>query len=146
VEDFTPIASGVGGLLIGAAAITLMLFNGRIAGISSIFGGLIPGWNPRSGDWAWRLSFIVGLVVGGLAYQAYDPSAFALELDRSLPALAFAGVLVGFGTRMGGGCTSGHGVCGNSRLSKRSLIATATFIATGAITVAVINRVFGGTL
>lgn len=136
----------MGGVLVGLAAILLMLFNGRVAGISSIFGGLIPGWNPRAGDWPWRLAFVLGLVCGGLGYHAFDPSAFALELDRSLPALAVAGVLVGFGTRMGGGCTSGHGVCGNSRLSKRSIVATLTFIAAGAATVAIINRAFGGSL
>ena len=123
----------LGGVIIGVAAVTLMALNGRIAGISSIFGGLLP---PSSaGDAGWRLAFLIGLVAG--------PVLVTLALGRETigapaagPAvLAVAGLLVGVGTTLGGGCTSGHGVCGIARLSPRSLAATATFILLGMVTV-----------
>jgi len=132
-EAFVPL---VGGLLIGAAASGLLLFNGRIAGISGIVAGILP---PRGAEARWRLAFFLGLLVGGTLLRFTDPAVFG-EPTRSLPALAVAGVLVGMGARIGNGCTSGHGVCGLARRSPRSLAATATFMATGAITVYLVDH------
>ena len=142
MDNFTPLMSGVGGLLIGLSSIMLLLFNGRVAGISGICGSLLG----RADDRDWRVAFMLGLVGAGLVYFLVAPGAFAFEIERSPYAIAAAGLLVGFGTRLGSGCTSGHGVCGISRFSKRSLVATATFITTGAITVALVNGLFGGAL
>lgn len=133
----------IGGILIGLASIGLMLFNGRIAGISGITGGLLA---PRRGDIGWRAAFVVGLVAGGFALRVVYPEAFPTEVKASLPALVVAGLLVGVGTRLGSGCTSGHGVCGMSRLSPRSIVATLTFMATGMLTVAAVRHLFGGAL
>ncbi len=141
METFTPLSSALGGALIGLAA-ALMLFGlGRIAGISGIFGGLLL---PKLGDVGWRLSFVLGLVLGGALMFQIAPAMFAVHIDRSLATIVVAGLLVGVGTRMGNGCTSGHGVCGISRLSPRSLVATVTFMATGALTVFLALHVFGG--
>lgn len=131
----------LGGALIGAAAIAMMAFHGRIAGISGIFGGLL---SLKSGDIEWRALFVGGLVAGGLVAALISPGAFIVEVDRSLVAIIAAGLLVGFGTRLGSGCTSGHGICGISRFSPRSLVATPVFIGAGAVTVFIINTVFGG--
>ena len=144
MDSFTPWASTIGGVLIGLAAIGLLLFNGKIAGISGIAGGLIQ--SPTKGDGAWRAAFVLGLVVAGAVGSLVTPSSFAVEVERSVPAMLAAGLLVGFGTRTGNGCTSGHGVCGLGRLSRRSLAATLTFIASGAATVLVVDRLFGGVL
>lgn len=141
MENFTPIASTVGGALIGLSASLLLLFNGRIAGISGIYSGLLF---PKAGEVGWRAAFVGGLVVGGIALFLLAPSLFAVEYDRTLPMVAIAGLLVGLGVRLGSGCTSGHGVCGISRLSPRSLIATVTFIFTGAVTVFVTRALMGG--
>lgn len=138
------IVSTVGGLMIGASAALLLLSHGRIAGISGIAGGLMS--RLGAGDRAWRWAFLAGLVSIGAAMAAWVPSAFAMNLVRSPGALIGAGLLVGFGTRLGSGCTSGHGVCGISRLSPRSVVATLTFIATGAATVFVVQTWFGGAL
>lgn len=119
-----------GGAMIGAAATILFLAHGRIAGISGIVGSLLP---PAAGDRGWRLAFVGGLLAAGLVGHAVAPSAVGASV-RSLPLVLVAGLLVGFGTRLGSGCTSGHGVCGLSRLSLRSLVAVATFMTTGAIT------------
>src|SRR5436190_19238839 len=120
MHNFTPLRSLSGGLLIGLAASLLALGAGRVAGISGIVGGLFtPGREGRG----WRLQFLAGLLVGALGWLAVQPGVFA-STGRSLPVLAGAGLLVGFGARLGGGCTSGHGVCGLSRLSGRSLVAT----------------------
>lgn len=132
----------LGGVLIGAAASGLLLFNGRIAGISGIVAGLLP---PRGNEASWRLCFVLGLIAGGVLLLRIVPGAFGAAHPRSLATLAAAGLLVGVGTRVGNGCTSGHGVCGLSRRSGRSLAATATFMATGAITVFVVNHLFGST-
>jgi uncharacterized membrane protein YedE/YeeE len=121
-----------GGALIGVAASILWAFNGRIAGISGIVGGLLA---PLRGDWGWRAWFVSGLLLGGLGAAVVSPERFDLSGVPALPFVALAGVLVGVGTRLGNGCTSGHGVCGTSRLSKRSIAATLTFMVTGAITV-----------
>jgi uncharacterized membrane protein YedE/YeeE len=133
--------SALGGVLIGAAASLLLLFNGRVAGVSGIFGCLL---NPAPGERGWRWAFVAGLVGGGLALRAARPEAFGD--GSSLPSLGVviaAGLLVGFGTRLGNGCTSGHGVCGLARGSKRSLAATATFMAAGALAV-LVARLAGG--
>ena len=123
-----------GGLLIGLAAAGLLLLNGRIAGISGIFAGLIE---PRPGDKGWRALFIGGLLAGAAAVALVRPGTFQLDLVRPPLLMIAAGLLVGFGTRLANGCTSGHGICGVSRLSPRSLIATATFMAAAALTVLV---------
>lgn len=132
MEHFTPIASTVGGVLIGLSATLLLLFNGRIAGISGIFWGAL---STREPDRGWRWAFIAGLVVAGLGMYLAFPSMFAVTHGRPVWVVAAAGLIVGIGVRMGGGCTSGHGVCGLSRSSPRSMAATLTFIATGALTV-----------
>ena len=141
--DFTPIASTIGGLLIGLSAAMLLLFHGRIAGISGIVAGLL---GPRPGEFAWRLAFFAGLVVGGAILGFAMPDGFAVEVSRSPLVIVAAGVIVGFGTCLGSGCTSGHGVCGMSRFSRRSTLATLTFMATGGMTAAVVTHLFGGVL
>ncbi len=133
MTTFTPISSTLGGALIGIAASLLLVLGGRIAGISGILGGLYP---PRRDQIGWRGSFVLGLLVGGLVLLVLLPSAFGPLPGRSFVTLAIAGVLVGVGSQLGNGCTSGHGVCGLSRLSARSLAATITFITTGVIAVA----------
>jgi uncharacterized membrane protein YedE/YeeE len=143
MEHFTPITSLAGGLLIGLASAGMLVLNGRIAGISGITGGALK---LAKGDSLWRLLFVAGLLVGGFAYHAFAPGAFAMTLERSSAALVAAGLLVGFGTQMGNGCTSGHGICGLSRFSVRSLVAVVAFMATAAATVFVVTRVFGGAL
>jgi len=143
MEQFTPIASLCGGVLIGLSASLLLLSDGKIAGISGIMGGLL---HPVKKDTAWRVLFIFGLLTGGLLFQFLSPEVFTIGITRSTSTLIFAGLLVGFGTRLGNGCTSGHGVCGLSRFSPRSLVSTVTFIVTGAITVYIINHLLGGTL
>ena len=129
-----------GGIVIGVSAIVLLAVDGRIAGVSGIVGGLMP---PRTGDVAWRVAFIAGLVCGGglLGAAAADPFR---GLSATSPAvLGVAGLLVGYGASLGSGCTSGHGVCGVSRLSPRSILATCTFMAAGAVTVFVARHVLG---
>ncbi len=133
---FTPWTSLAGGLLIGTAAAMLLLLNGRIAGISGIVGGLL---SPREGDIGWRVAFILGLVEAPLVYQMAAPLP-AVQIDASTTLLVVAGLLVGIGTRYGSGCTSGHGVCGLSRLSPRSMVATAAFMAAGFVTVFVVRH------
>jgi uncharacterized protein len=134
---FTPWASLAGGVLIGIAASMLVLLTGRIAGISGIVGGLLA---PRRADIAWRLAFIAGLLAAPLVmhFMGQNP---APRIDAGLVTLAVAGVLVGLGTSYGSGCTSGHGVCGLSRLSPRSLVATAAFMAAGMVTVLLARHV-----
>jgi uncharacterized membrane protein YedE/YeeE len=132
---FTPWSSLAGGMLIGAAAAMLVLLSGRIAGVSGIVGGLIAA---RRGDLAWRFAFIGGLLVAPLALFFYSTHP---RIDAGLGTLAAAGLLVGLGTRYGSGCTSGHGVCGLSRLSPRSLVATGAFMAAGIATVFVTRHV-----
>ena len=141
MSDFTPLPALLGGALIGLAAAALLLFHGRLAGISGALAGILL---PRGGDVAWRVWFLGGMVAGGLLLALMHPSWFAFEIDRSLPILALAGVCVGFGTRLGGGCTSGHGVCGVSRFTRRSIAATCTFVATGIATVFVFDHLLAG--
>ena len=128
---FTPWTSLAGGVMIGAAAAALILFNGRIAGISGVLGGVL---RPVRGELGWRVAFLLGLLGAPLAYTLAAPLP-ALHIDAGTAALLAAGLLVGLGTRYGAGCTSGHGVCGLSRLSPRSAAATAIFMATGFATV-----------
>ncbi len=127
-----------GGVLIGLAATLLLWLNGRVAGVSGIFNGVIF---PHRGDIAWRYAFLIGLIVAGGVYMAFVPGAALPRTDYSRPALIVAGLLVGFGTRMGNGCTSGHGVCGLGRLSMRSLVAVVTFMATAIATTFLIKHV-----
>ena len=138
--DFTPFSALLGGALIGLAASVMLLGAGRVAGISGIFGGLLA---PRAGDVAWRLAFVGGLLAAGIGAVLFVPSAFASDLARPPLVLALAGVLVGYGTRLGSGCTSGHGVCGLSRLSARSLASVLTFMLTGALAAVVTNTLLG---
>jgi uncharacterized membrane protein YedE/YeeE len=138
VDHFTPLASALGGLLLGVASSVLFLVNGRILGISGVVGE-IP--SARSGDRAWRAVFLLGLLTGGIAIFAVDRGALALAAEQSVPFAIAAGVLVGIGTRLSNGCTSGHGLCGIARLSKRSVVATCVFMATGALTVFVVRHV-----
>jgi uncharacterized membrane protein YedE/YeeE len=128
---FTPLRALAGGLLIGAAAAAMLMLNGRIAGISGIVGGLL---RPSRGDVSWRLAFVAGLAGAPLLYRMLAPLPEP-RIDTGTPLLLLAGLLVGLGTRYGSGCTSGHGVCGLSRLSPRSLAATAAFMAAGFMTV-----------
>lgn len=135
---FTPWSSLLGGMLIGLAAAMFVLLNGRIAGISGVLGGLLT---PLRGDVLWRVAFIGGIVIAPLAYSLFQVLP-PVQIDADYAALVVAGLLVGVGTRYGAGCTSGHGVCGLSRLSLRSLAATATFMGAGFATVFVLRHLF----
>jgi uncharacterized membrane protein YedE/YeeE len=135
---FTPWASLAGGVLIGIAAAMFVLLNGRAAGISSVLGGLL---RPARGDIGWRVAFLAGLVAAPLAYALFA-SVPRPQIDAGTTALVVSGLLVGIGTRYGSGCTSGHGVCGLSRLSPRSLVATLAFMGAGFVTVFVMRHIF----
>ena len=137
---FTPISGLLGGMLIGLAAVLLLLANGRIAGISGIVGGLLA---RSTGDMAWRVAFVAGLWLGAIVYWLVRGEVFAVQLAAAWPVMLIGGLLVGFGTRMSGGCTSGHGVCGIARLSKRSTVATLIFMGAGIATVFVTRHVLG---
>lgn len=141
IEGFTPLLSSIGGTLIGLAAIGLLLFNGRIAGISGMLDGIL---HPKPNDTAWRVLFIAGLLAGAWLVSWMIPPALAIRIDVSTPAIIVGGLLVGLGTRIGSGCTSGHGVCGVGRLAPRSIAASATFFSFAAITVYIIRHVLGG--
>jgi uncharacterized protein len=142
MHNFTPLSGLVGGALIGLAASALMLLTGRIAGISGIFGGLLT---RGAKDRDWRLAFVAGLVVAPLiAALATGAPLPAPVMPASLILIVVAGLLVGFGSRMGGGCTSGHGVCGIARFSTRSIAATAIFMTAAIATVAIVHHVIGG--
>jgi uncharacterized protein len=141
MANFTPVSAAIGGALIGLSAVMLMLLTGRIAGISGIFGGLL---DFRSEDKGWRIAFIAGLILapvvaGWIGYAMAPP-----QLPTGWTVIVAAGLLVGVGTRLGGGCTSGHGICGIARLSGRSIAATIIFMVTAIITVALTRHVFGG--
>ena len=138
-SQFTPGAALTGGLLIGLAAASFLLLNGRIAGISGILGGLLV---PARRDILWRVAFLAGLVGTPSLWLPFSELP-PIQVDAGYPALILAGLLVGIGTRYGSGCTSGHGVCGLSRLSPRSLVATLSFMATGFLTVFVIRHLMG---
>jgi hypothetical protein len=127
----------VGGLIIGLSVTIMLLFNGRVTGISGIIYGIL---NPVQGDWAWRYFFLGGLFVGGLVMSFFKEDAFQNHLNASYVQMVIAGLLVGFGTVLGSGCTSGHGVCGLSRFSPRSLISTITFMITGIVMVYLLRK------
>lgn len=141
MNDFTPISALVGGAVIGLAASLLLFTHGKVAGISGLYGGML---RRGTSDRAFRLSFLAGLVLTGALVRLLAPGAFATTWSASLPLTLLAGLVVGFGTQLGNGCTSGHGVCGVSRLSPRSLIATGTFMATGFATTFVVRHLLGG--
>ncbi|MEE8445685.1 MAG: YeeE/YedE thiosulfate transporter family protein [Alphaproteobacteria bacterium] len=140
MAEFSWIAGLAGGAMIGAAAALLLLIDGRIAGISGILGGLL---DRRAGEVAWRAAFVAGLIAGPLLVLLLG-GAVTVRPQASLAVLIVAGLLVGFGTRLGGGCTSGHGVCGLARLSPRSMAATATFFAAALLTVVAVRHMIGG--
>lgn len=137
--NFTPSISLAGGFLIGLAAVMLLLFNGRIAGISGIVGGLL---SPVRGDIAWRIAFVAGLVISPLLFALAAPLP-EVRVEASYPVLLITGLLVGIGTRYGSGCTSGHGVCGLSRRSPRSMVATIAFMFAGFVTVYIVRHLIG---
>jgi uncharacterized membrane protein YedE/YeeE len=139
--EFTPISAAIGGALIGLAATLLMVLTGRIAGISGIFAGLV---SPEAGDRSWRVAFIAGLILAPLAAGLIGTPLAPPQLPASWGISVAAGLLVGFGTRLGSGCTSGHGICGIARLSARSLVATAVFVASAMAVVAISRHVVGG--
>jgi len=143
MHNFTPLSALLGGILIGLSASAMLLLDGKIAGISGILAGVI---RPVKGDTLWRICFLAGLWTGGLLLRVLLAGAFDFGIIRPFPMLIIAGLLVGFGTRLGSGCTSGHGVCGISRLSMRSIVATATFIFTGALVVYLLNHLMGPSL
>ena len=136
-SQFTPWSALAGGAVVGIAVASLMLLNGRVAGISGIVGGL---FKMQKGDMDWRIAFVAGLIAAPLVWQLFA-SLPAIRIDGGYAAMAIAGLVVGIGTRYGSGCTSGHGVCGLSRLSPRSIIATLVFMGTGFATVYVIRHV-----
>ena len=137
--NFTPWTSLAGGLLIGLATVIFLMFNGRIAGISGIVGGLVK---PKRGDISWRVAFVSGLVLSPLAY-ALVFTLPKIQVEANYYVLIVAGLLVGIGTRYGSGCTSGHGVCGLSRRSPRSIVATMGFMLAGFVTVYIVRHLIG---
>ncbi len=141
MSHFTPIQAALGGVMIGVAASALLYFDGRIAGISGIAGRLL---RREADEVAWRVAFLIGLVGTAAAAFALRPAAFGTPDGVRLPMLALGGLLVGYGTRLANGCTSGHGVCGLGRFSKRSLVATLTFMGTAIAVVFVTHHVLGG--
>lgn len=138
MENFTPFSAFAGGTLIGISVTLLLLFNGRIGGISGIMNGLL--FAPKN-DHTWRLIFLIGLVLGAFIFQQLVPEFNGPRQNFPLMLLVLGGFLIGFGTRMSGGCTSGHGICGIANLSIRSLFATLTFMAAGFVTVYVIRHI-----
>jgi hypothetical protein len=143
MEHFTPFSALLGGLLIGTSALLLLGLNGRIAGISNIAGQWLTLPRRAGGERLWRLLFLLGVVGGALLYAAFAPVTPAARPHFPAWLLALAGLLVGFGSSLGGGCTSGHGVCGLARLSLRSLVATVTFLLSGIITTYVVRHLWG---
>ena len=140
MANFTPVSAAIGGALIGLSAALLMLLIGRIAGISGIFGGCLDfGINDKG----WRVAFIAGLILAPLIASWIGYAMPSPQMPASWIVIIAAGLLVGFGTRLGGGCTSGHGICGTARLSRRSITATATFMVTAIAVVALARHVFG---
>jgi uncharacterized membrane protein YedE/YeeE len=144
-NQFSPWGALAGSAMLGLASVIFMLVSGRILGISGVLGGLLSGasWRNRA-DWSWRLAFILGLVASPWVYFLVAPANWikAPTIEASTAIIILAGLLVGFGTRYGSGCTSGHGVCGLSRLSLRSLLATLTFMALGFVTVYLMRHVY----
>lgn len=135
MEHFTPITGFIGGVMIGIAASLFLVFNRQICGISGIFEGILPPLAPQA---SWRFAFIFGLLSGGAALRLFYPPAFDFTIASPLWLMLLAGFLVGFGSRYGRGCTSGHGVCGIGRLAPRSIFASLTFFITGIVTASLI--------
>ncbi len=140
MENFTPVSSLIGGIIIGLAASLLLLLNGRICGISGIFGGLL---HFKKGETLWRFSFVAGLLCGGVLLLWFHPQSMSINIPYSGSTVMLSGLLVGIGTRMGSGCTSGHGICGVSRLAPRSLVATVVFLVCGVMAAIVVNQFMG---
>lgn len=138
-QHFTPTTAIAGGVLIGFSSALLILFNGRIAGIAGIVAGLVK---PKKTDFLWRLAFILGLIGSPFVWQLFADLP-EIIIDANETTLAISGLIVGISTRYGAGCTSGHGVCGVSRLSPRSIVATLAFMATGFLTVFVVRHILG---
>jgi len=136
METFTPVSGFFGGCLIGLASILFLVWHQRICGISGIFRSLLP---PAASNVSVNLWFVLGLLTAGLMLRLVYPVAFAYDMPQSIPTILFAGFLVGLGSSLGNGCTSGHGVCGIGRLSQRSIIATAIFFATALLTASIIG-------
>lgn len=141
MENFTPVSGLIGGMLIGLAAVLFLALNGRVAGISGVLGGLLGG---TASELPWRAAFIIGIAAGPVLVALATGVMPLPEIETGWPILALAGLLVGFGTRLGSGCTSGHGVCGMARGSARSIAATMVFMAVAAATVFVMRHVAGG--
>ncbi|WP_062118316.1 YeeE/YedE family protein [Aureimonas sp. AU40] len=141
MDHFTPLPALSGGLLIGLSAALLLLANGRVAGISGILDGVLK---PAGSEFEWRAAFLVGLVTAAPLLMFAGVARPPVSIDVTLPVVALAGLLVGFGTRLGSGCTSGHGVCGVARGSRRSLVATLTFMASAMATVFLVRHGMGG--
>jgi uncharacterized membrane protein YedE/YeeE len=141
MANFTPISAAIGGALIGLSAVLLMLFTGRIAGVSGILDGLI---NPQTSDRAWRAAFVVGLIAAPLAAVLIGYAVPIPQMPASYVTIVGGGLLVGFGARLGSGCTSGHGICGIARLSPRSIAATGVFMLAAIVVVALTHHVIGG--
>jgi hypothetical protein len=141
MANFTPVSAAIGGALIGLAAVLLMLLAGRIAGVSGIFGGCL---SFDTGDKDWRIAFIAGLILAPVTGGLVGFPIPVPETPASFLVIVAAGLLVGFGSRLGGGCTSGHGICGIARLSKRSVAATAIFMGVAVVVVALMRHAFGG--
>ncbi|MDD2761140.1 MAG: YeeE/YedE family protein [Methylomonas sp.] len=139
MQNFTPVTALIGGALIGLSAFLLFWFNGRIAGISSIMSGL---YTTQGSNRHWRMAFLAGLMLGAFIWQGFHPEAVAVRQNYPLPLILIGGFLVGFGTRLGSGCTSGHGICGIALFSPRSIAATLTFMACGLLTVYLIRHIF----
>jgi uncharacterized membrane protein YedE/YeeE len=138
--EFDPLSGLLGGLMLGLGAGGFMLLAGRISGISGILG---TSFSARGKELGWRLAFIAGLVCGPLAVTLVTGAPVEVRIAATAPGLVLAGILVGFGTRLGRGCTSGHGICGIARLSPRSLVATAVFVAVGMAVVSIVHHVVG---
>lgn len=141
MEGFTPVLSLIGGVLIGLAAIALLFFHGRIAGLSGIVAGVL---RPKEGDTLWRATFVLGLLAGAFLLLTVHPAAMRIHVDVSDAAVILGGLLVGLGTRIGNGCTSGHGVCGVGRVAPRSIVASVVFVGFAALTTYVVRHVLGG--
>jgi len=139
MTEFEVLMPLTGGILIGIASSMMMLFSGNIAGVSGIFGGMLF---QQGNERAWRLSFVAGLIAGGILLYILNAEFFENTSGRGLLAVTIAGLLVGIGTRVGGGCTSGHGVCGIGRLSGRSIVATVTFVVAGVAIVALVQSFY----
>lgn len=140
MENFTPYTALAGGMLIGLSATVMLLFNGRITGISGMLSGLLT---PTKGEWMWRLVFLTGMMIGTVLYIYIFPETFVPRTNFSMPLLIAGGFLVGYGTRLGSGCTSGHAICGIARFSSRSILATCVFMFSGGLTVFVVRHLSG---